>query len=147
MKKSLIVAATASLFTVPSLLPGCNEPITGGPCQYRDFSGTAMIRSVTPDAASGRNCENDVIIVFDFTPDDPGDIDLYRFKQWPDTGRVFDLISGGSVPDRWAQKEGLTPGSEHICIRREIRIGACSPLIFEFPDVDISDWPDYCDKP
>jgi len=147
MNRILLIAAAACVLAVFPLLPGCDEQITGGPCQYRGFSGTATIRSVTPDPAANRDCENDVIIVFDFAPDDPGDVDLYRFPQWPDTGRVFELISGGSVPDGWAQKEGLVPDSRHKCIRSEIRIGTCTPLMFEFPDVDVSDWPDYCDKP
>ena len=146
MKRIVVISIALLSLALSVLLDGCSDDIVGGPCPYTDFPGTATIRTVTPDNSIDRNCENDVIIVFDFAPDDSSDVDSYRFPAWPDTGRTFDLISGGSVPDRWAEKEGLTPGSEHPCIRREIRVGSCSPLIFEFPDVDITDWPDYCDE-
>jgi len=143
----LLTAAPVSVLVLSAALAGCSsDPITpGGPCFYTNFPGTATIRTVTPDTSSDRNCDNAVIIIFDFAPDDSTAVDRYRFPAWPDTGRTFDLISVGSIPDSWVDKEGMTPGSEHQCVRQEIRRGTCSPLIFEFSDVDVSDWPDYCD--
>ncbi len=84
-------------------------------------------------------------IVYDFAPDDSTAVDRYRIPSWSDTGRTFTLINGKNVPDGWAVKEGMTPGSEHPCLRHEIYKGACTPVIFEFTDVDTSDWEDYCD--
>ncbi len=104
-----------------------------------------MVLNSTPDSSSGRKCETAVFITFDFAPDDSSATDRYRFPAWPDTGRTFDIFGMTSIPAAWADKEELTPGSEHGCMRREIRTGACTPLIFEFPDVDLSDRPDYCD--
>ncbi len=139
----------ASLLTAALLAAaatGC-EPTTSNPgCPYTEFPGIAVIRTVTPDDSPSRLCENDVVIVFDFVPDDSSAVDRYRFPSWPDTGLVFDLIPGGSAPDGWAEKEGMTPGSELPCVRREIRAGPCQPLIFDFPEVDLSDWTDYCDR-
>ncbi len=146
MKRILSISATVPALLLSMLLFGCGEDqICGGPCTYTDYPGIATIRSVTPDTSLGRNCDNAVIIVYDFAPDDSSAVDRYRFPVWPDTARIFHYVNNGSVPVGWADKEGMTQGSEHPCIRQEIRTGTCSPLIFEFPDVDVSDWPDYCD--
>ena len=140
-----IAAATFAL-VLSVFVAGCSDPIMpGGPCFYTHYPGTATIRTVTPDTSSTRNCDTAVIIVFDFAPDDSSAVDRYRIPSWPDTGRTFQQISGGSVPVGWAEKEGMTPGSGHRCERSEIRRGACTPVVFDFLDVDISDWPDYCD--
>jgi hypothetical protein len=147
MKWTVGIAIALTALTLSFLCAGCTNDPVGGPCPYSDFPGTATIRTGTPGNSSGSDCENGVIIVFDFAPTDSSDVDDYRFPAWPDTGRVFELSSGGSVPDRWADKEGLTPGSKHQCIRREIRVGPCTPLLFKFPDVDYSDVRDYCDEP
>ncbi len=147
MKWIAVIFVALPALVLSLLFAGCSEKIIGGPCPYTDFPGTATIRTITPDNSPGSTCENAVIIIYDFAPADSSDVDRYRFPAWPDTGRVFTLMSGRSIPDRWADKEGLTPGSEHQCIRREIRTGPCTPLIFEFPDVDYSDVQDYCDEP
>ena len=135
------------LLLVLTLFPsGCTDPVTcGGPCFYINISGTATIRSVTPDIETRDACPNTVTIIYDFAPDDPSDVDDYRIPEWPDTGRVFTLPNGWNLPDDWAEKEGMTPGSEHICIRREITRGACTPVIFEFPDLNTGDWERFCD--
>ena len=143
MRNALFVTIglLAALFAV---LAGCDEQITGGECQYRSFEGTATIRSVSPDDSPDRPCDDSVIIVFDFVLDDPGEAGRYQFDGIPDTSRVFILPGGQNPPDGWADREGLTAGSDHRCLRREIRIGTCTPVLFEFPDVDDSDWQDYC---
>jgi hypothetical protein len=125
---------------VTALLAGCEDSvICGGPCTYVDIPGTATIRSVTPDTSPPRTCTNTVTVIYDFAPEDPTAVDRYRIPSWPDTGRTL------SFPDGWADKEGITPGSEHLCIRREITRGTCTPVIFEFPDFDMSDVEDYCE--
>lgn len=131
---------------VSSVLAGCSDPIMpGGPCSYTDIPGTATIRTVTPDTSASASCPNTVIIIYDFTPDDSTMVDRYRIPSWPDTGRVLTRISGFNLPDGWAVKEGISPGSEHPCLRHEIYKGACTPVIFELTEIDTSDWEDYCD--
>ena len=141
MRRILIALA------VSSVLAGCtDDPIMpGGPCFYTDIPGTATIRTVTPDTSASASCPNKVIIIYDFAPDDPTIVDRYRIPSWPDTGRVFLLVNGSNVPDGWAVKEGMTPGTEHPCLRHEIYRGACTPVVFEFTEIDTFDWEDYCD--
>jgi hypothetical protein len=31
---------------------------------------------------------------------------------------------------------GFTPGSRHRCLRRELRRGVSTPVLFEFPEID-----------
>jgi hypothetical protein len=138
-------AASVAALVLSVLLAGCEPETIGGPCPYADYPGTATIRSVVPDTLTDRKCENAVFITFDFSPDDSTAVDRYRFPAWPDTGRTFDIFGMKSIPAGWADKEGLTVGSEHRSTRKEIRTGPCTPLIFDFPEIDYSDWIDYCD--
>ena len=32
---------------------------------------------------------------------------------------------------------GLTPGSVHACVRKEVVKGACRPVVFVFPELDL----------
>jgi hypothetical protein len=145
MKRNLIIVAVIAIVVSIAILTGCDDNKIGGPCPYTDYPGIATIKTVATDNSSGRQCESAVIITYDFAPDDPSAVARYRFPKWPDTNRTFDINGMESIPSGWTDKEGITEGSEHRCVRREIRVGTCNPLIFGFSDVDVSDWPDYCD--
>ena len=141
MKQIFVIALMLS-----AVLAGCTDTIDcGGPCFYVNIPGMATIRSVTPDTTSSISCPNTVTIIYDFAPDDSTAVDRYRIPSWPDTGRTLTNLSGYNFPDGWAAKEGITPGSEHLCLRREITGGTCTPVIFEFPDFNAGDREDYCD--
>lgn len=103
---------------------------------------------MTADLSAGRPCDSSVNIVYDFAPDDADAPDQYLFPGQPDTGRTFSIgftSMSQSPPLEWTEREGLTAGSEHTCIRMEIVEGTCSPVLFEFPDLDDSDISDFCD--
>jgi hypothetical protein len=136
------------LMAASLLLASCTEDSPGGPCEYAGYPGTATIVSVTPDISAGRPCSSSVNIVYDFTPDDPDARDRYLFPARPDTGRIFRVgtsVLDDSPPLQWTEREGLTAGSEHPCIRLEIVKGTCNPVVFEFTGLDDSDIYDYCD--
>jgi hypothetical protein len=138
------MARILALMFVLMLASGCSEEqICGGPCTYAEYPGTATVVSVSPDTSTGKRCDSSVIVVYDFSPSTPGAPSSYRFPMWPDTGRTLEIVE--SPPLGWTVKEGLTVGSKHRCIRTEIISGTCAPLVFEFPDIDVSDWPEYCD--
>jgi hypothetical protein len=40
--------------------------------------------------------------------------------------------------------KGITVGSSCKCIRKEEIKGTCSPVEFEFPEIDFTDYGDYC---
>ncbi len=121
------------------VIPTCRIPMVGGPCEYENTSGVATITSVEPASTNGLNCTNDPVeVVFDFTPDDAADAGLAA------TGRTLTIGEGLNPPLSWVQAEGLTVGSQHTCIRRDITKGTCTPVLYRFPDVDTQAGLDAC---
>lgn len=47
-------------------------------------------------------------------------------------------------PREWALGKGLVKGAVHRCIRAEVLKGACTPVVFTFPDIDVSGWEKIC---
>jgi hypothetical protein len=128
------------------LLAACGDdsrgtPLDGGNCEYVDHLGTATIVSTDPAPAGGNNCLNAVEVVFDFAPNGTSG---YIFPQWPDEGNLLTVGDGKNPPATWVAEKGLTPGSEHDAVRREIVIGTCTPVLFEFPDLDLTGWEEDC---
>jgi len=117
----------------------------GGSCEYIEYPGSALIISIVQDTRQTRLCENGVVITFDFVPADPSAPDRYLMPTWSDINRVLLVGDGASPPLNWAASQGLVVGSEHECVRREIICGSCMPVIFNFPNIDYSHWPDSCD--
>ena len=113
------------------VIPTCQIPMVGGPCEYADTPGVATIVSVEPAPSSALNCTNNPVeVVFDFTPDDTAQAGRAA------TSRTLTIGEGLNPPRSWVQAEGLTVGSQHTCIRRDITKGACTPVIYRFPDID-----------
>ena len=121
---------------VPALLVGCAEQV-GGPCTYVDFPGTCTITFVGPPEADASNCSNNPVQVrFDFIPADPGAREDYRFPNMADERQLLTVAGGANPPRAWVEAEGLTEGTRHACVRREITRGTCTPVLFEFTEVD-----------
>ena len=137
----LICACTASLLL--ALGPCDATPDVGGGCDYDHTPGVATIISVETAGADDFNCPNDpVVVVFDFVPDDPADAALAK------TGERLWIGDGKNPPRPWVEAEGLTVGSTHTCIRDDITAGTCTPLLFDFPNLDLQAASDACyDEP
>ena len=133
--------------------PACNlttgvtddQTPVGGACTYAEIAGAATIVSVTQADPSLYNCQNDPVeVVFDFVPNDPTATGSYRFPAWADTGQHL-TVSGGANPARqWTLDAGLTPGTQHPCVRSEITAGTCTPVIFTLSDVDYTKGAEAC---
>ena len=142
--KSIFVIILA-LVVLIGIFIGCNEgKMDGGPCKYSSIPGIAIIEIVKSAESSGNNCRDAVEIIFDFIPDNPIIINQYHFPSYPDTGINFTVGDGKNPPAEWAQNKGLIKNSSHRCIRKEITGGTCTPVIFEFPDIDCTDYIDDC---
>lgn len=105
---------------------GSKEIKVGGPCEYEDFPGQILINSVEPDKTDSKKA----IVKFDFSPIDNSR--KYRFGNFKDTG--IHLLDGNENPDKnkiefW----GVKKGKNFPAIRKEIKFGACTPVIFEVP--------------
>jgi hypothetical protein len=123
--------------------PAVGPPI-GGPCTYVDVPGMATIVSVEQAPSNEYNCADAVKVTFDFVPTDPAAIGHYRHPGWKDTGNHFTLGAGMNPPKTWALERGLTAGSEFACVRSESTSGACTPVVFLFPGINVEGWDKYC---
>lgn len=121
-----------------------NRMMTGGKCTYREIQGMAEITSITEAPANANNCKNGVEIVFTFTPEDPEAVKSYLFPLSGDTGQRLTVGAGMNPPGPWVEKKGLSVGSALRCIRKEIVQGACTPVLFVFPETDWTDWQKDC---
>ena len=134
------------LVTCGSYGGGMNENFLGGPCEYNTIDGHATVVEVNKAPADANNCLDAVEVIYTFIPDDPSAVDKYRFADDPDTHHRFTLGAGMNPPRQWAQRLGLIPGSRHRCIRMEIVSGACVPVKFVLPDIDLAGWEKECFK-
>ena len=125
---------------------GLNGPHLGGACEYRQFNGQATITDVRHAETGAGNCRNAVEVVFTFSPDEPSSPEQYRFPQQPDSGQYLRVGAGMNPSRAWTRSKGLLRGSVHRCIRSEILKGACTPVVFTFPDIDMADWAKACFK-
>jgi hypothetical protein len=118
---------------------------SGGPCVYRsDIVGKAKIIRLGSPAPNQYNCKDPVEIIFNFVPDDPIGPYNYLIPDWPDNGQKVTIV-GGANPNRgWALSQMLIEGSTHRCVRREKRYGCCTPVIFDFLDLDYESAYDSC---
>ena len=83
-------------------------------------------------------------MVYTFTPDEPSAAKHYRFANHPDTGQYLRVGAGMNPPRGWAMTKGLVEGAVHRCIRSEVIKGACTPVVFTFPDIDLEGWEKDC---
>ena len=137
----------ALLLTAAVWAAGCNSggggdddddsSIDGGPCTYQNIPGTATVVSVSDADPNDYNCTNDPVeVLFDFVPQDPSR-DAFL-------DRHFMVANGANPPRDWAMQQGLTEGSQHPCILKEIVTGTCSPYIFDFTDINEEDGAQHC---
>ena len=136
---------TFTNFGPTSALAGSTASRVGGPCAYADFPGTAVIVSVTPHLASAANAPAagaqtappGYDVVFTFTPDAPiAGEQLYQ----PGRSHTLTLVNGAAPGPKFLQKYGISPGKTFACRLRLIRKGTCTPVLFAFPGIDLTDY-------
>lgn len=102
---------------------------------YETTSGWATITALNEPDPHAYNLDDAVEVVFDFEPDErPHPPDAGTLPA--DRGQVLTVGAGANPPRSWAERMGFTPGSRHRCLRRELRRGTSTPVIFEFPEID-----------
>jgi hypothetical protein len=121
-----------------------NPMPAGGACTYKEVTGHAKITKVMTANPDGYNCKDAVEVYFTFTPDDPAAVKSYLFPDKSDQDRPLTVGAGMNPSKSWVESKGLTVGSPHRCIRKELTQGTCAPVLFEFPEIDFSDWQETC---
>ncbi len=111
-----------------------------GSCTYTRTPGTATIVSLNSAPGGSNNCNNiPVEVVFDFVP-----LDLVAAIPATDNQRLLTVGDGKNPPLDYVLAKGLTVGSTHPCTRQIITSGVCTPVLFTFTDIDLSDYAASC---
>jgi hypothetical protein len=111
----------------------------GEPCVYMEIPGAAKITAIKPARAELNNCpRHPVEVLFDFTPADP--------KRSAKCLRDQHMTVGdGKNPSLdFVENRGLKVGQTLSCICKKIVTGACSPIVFIFPDINLGDYAKWC---
>jgi hypothetical protein len=116
----------------------------GGACEYQRIHGRATITDVKDADPDANNCKDAVEVEFTFSPDELSAPERYRFADHRDTGQHLHVGAGLNPARAWARSKGLVKGAVHRCIRSEIVKGACTPVTFTFPDIDMEGWEKTC---
>jgi hypothetical protein len=117
-----------------------SKQLVGGPCQYKEYPGRAVIISVKkmdtldrPNATTANAYE----VKFSFTPDEEIEEDWVRVE-----GKEHQLLLANSTFPRpgFLKKYGIEPGKCFECYVKVITRGTCTPVLFDFPTIDLSDY-------
>jgi hypothetical protein len=119
-------------------------PRIGGSCEYRRIFGWAAITETRSADPGANNCKDAVEVIFTFSPDDPRALQSHLFADLPDSGQYLHVGAGLNPARAWARRKGLVKGAVHRCIRSEIVKGACTPVVFTFPELDMEGWERSC---
>ena len=107
----------------------------GGPCAYADHPGVATIVSVTalPPASPDAFRPHRILFTFQATPMVANP--LYA------PGKVHEMtLTGGTQPGAgFVKKYGIAEGRKMSAVLHLIRSGTCTPVLFTFTGVDLSD--------
>ncbi len=115
--------------------------VVGGPCEYRVYQGYARITSIQKHAhkqvGHGGVPYECYEVRFTFHPERKIEEPFARVE-----GREFTLLlTNGWYPGLgFLQKYAIEPGEVFDCDLHVITKGACTPVIFEFPAIDLSDY-------
>jgi hypothetical protein len=126
------------LFGVPFLWAGSEgfQGRMGGPCEYNQYRGKARITSVKglPDPNQGREKFE---VKFVFLPEEDIKESFARVE-----GKEFLLLMANSTyPESgFLNRYQVKPGNVYDCILKVIRKGTCTPMLFDFPGINLSDY-------
>ena len=114
--------------------------MVGGPCQYREYPGRAVILSVQKQEGrtqAGAPAADAYEVKFSFTPDkkiEEGWVQIEGKEH-------LLLLTNSSLPGPgFLKKYGIERGKGFDCNMKVITKGTCTPVLFEFPAIDLSDY-------
>lgn len=134
-RKALLAVALLAILAAAA----CAERsvMVGGPCDYEDTPGKALVTAVGAPDPDEANCINQPrVVLFDFVPDKP--VKSWRFPNWGLKGQRLQVAGGFNPSAKWLRGQGIKVGTELTCIRREIVKGTCTPVVWDFPELAMS---------
>ena len=125
--------------------PSAERRRVGGPCEYAEYRGTAMIARVEQTERSREQARNvggagyeGYEIWFRFTPE----ADIREEWARPAAGKehLLCLMNSWYPGPRYLEKYGIKKGRSYRCTLMVITKGTCTPTIFEFPEISRDDY-------
>jgi hypothetical protein len=114
------------------------EPLAGGDCTYNRYPGEAEVVAIRSVTMPGDNAPSYPTreVWFEFHPD--GKIQE-SWVQIDDKQFLLTLSNGGYPGPTFLNKNGIDIGTRLVCELAVITKGTCSPILFEFPTLDLTD--------
>ncbi len=114
--------------------------VVGGPCQYKTYPGRATILSVHKKegpAKAGGPLSHVCEVRFSFAPDE----EIKEGWVQVDGKEHLLLLADSSYPGpEFLEKYGIRPGKCFECDLKVITRGTCTPVLFDFPTIDLNDY-------
>jgi len=106
-------------------------PLSGGPCEYKKYRGRCEIISIDKKGSDSYE------VKFIFHTDEE-----IKEAYGKVEGRQFLLLlKNSSYPKRgFLKKYSIEVGRSFDCYMSVIKKGTCTPIIFEFPTIDLGDY-------
>jgi hypothetical protein len=135
----IVLTGMLTLFLIQLSCNVTNQVVPdGGRCTYVKYEGKAKIKSIAPAPVAEYNCpENPMQILFEFTPDTITDRQKYKFDNYNDTACYMRINDGANPSNKWIAFNKVEIGKVFKCFRMEQALGTCTPVIFEFPDINL----------
>jgi len=129
------------------ILQGCNnpvvDPVVGGSCDYKSSMESVEIVSISDvNKSNGAyvSCDNSPVkVMFKFKSSPTLKGLLSSDKPWS----LYDTL-GKYTTKAYIKSKGLTVGSQHKVKVDTITSGTCTPILFNFVDINFSDRENYC---
>ena len=113
------------------------SPSTGGPCEYARYKGKATIISIAKIAKTNRDPYEKYEVSFSFTPD----LELQDNVARTEGKKYVLLLNNSSYPGpRFLEKYEIKVDKVFDCFMKVITKGTCTPIIFEFPTIQLDDY-------
>lgn len=119
----------------------CINMIVGGPCSYEDFEGECTFTSVEKTEESKlQSVYEGFEVKFTFVPSK--ELEEYVFISREDVGREnnFRLVNSWYPGSQYLEKYNIEEETVFSCTMSVMTDGTCSPVVFEFDEIDRIDY-------
>ena len=132
---TLMISSSCSAMDNPT-----KNKIVGGPCEYRAYAGQAKIVSINKIQVkedANDSSKEQYEVKFSFHPEQEIEETYGQVE-----GKNYQLLlNNSSYPNpRFLRKYGIELGKSFDCYMKVITKGTCTPVIFDFPTIDLSDY-------
>jgi len=117
------------------------QRVVGGLCEYKSYRGIATITSVckaeeTPGFSSGSSYQG-YLVEFSFVPDE---VVQESYVNGEGRENILKLKNSWNPGTKFLKKYGIEAGRNFECYLKVITRGTCTPVLFDFPTIDLGDY-------